>query len=90
MIVNEYLQTSDPNIFSVGEIAEFKGFLYGITVAAEQQADIAARYISGDISKYYEGSIFMNILKMRGTDFVSIGTIESPDNKEYEEVVFID
>ncbi len=90
VIVNEYLQTSDPNIFSVGEIAEFKGFLYGITVAAEQQADIAARYISGDISKYYEGSIFMNILKMRGTDFVSIGTIESPDNKEYEEVVFID
>jgi len=88
--VNEYLQTSDPAIFAVGEIAEFKGFLYGITAAAEQQAEIVARYLSGDISKYYEGSLLMNILKMHGTDLVSMGLAECPDDKAYEEVVFID
>ena len=88
--VNEYLQTSDPSIFAVGEIAEFKGFLYGITAAAEQQAEIVARYLSGDISKYYEGSLLMNILKMHGTDLVSMGLAECPDDPAYEEVVFID
>ncbi len=88
--VNEYLQTSDSSIFAVGEIAEFKGFLYGITAAAEQQAEIVARYLSGDISKYYEGSLLINILKMHGTDLVSMGLAECPDDPAYEEVVFID
>ena len=64
VVVNEYLQTSDHSIFAIGEIAEFKGFLYGITAAAEQQAEIVARYLSGDISKYYVGSLLMNILKI--------------------------
>src|SRR6185436_641187 len=72
------------------EIAEFKGFLYGITAAAEQQAGIVARHLSGDISKYYDGSLLMNILKMHGTDLCSLGLAECPDEPGYEEVVFID
>jgi ferredoxin-nitrate reductase len=90
VIVDEYLQTSDKNIFAIGEIAEFKGFLYGITAAAEQQAEIVARYLNGDISKYYSGSLLMNILKMHGTELCSLGEVECPDDPAYEEVVFID
>jgi ferredoxin-nitrate reductase len=91
VVVNEYLQTSDPNIYAIGEIAEFHGFLYGITAAAEQQADVVARYLNGDIASYYQGSLLMNILKMHGTDLCSLGIAEAPpDNPEYEEVVFID
>ncbi len=90
VLVDEYLQTSDKNIFAIGEIAEFKGFLYGITAAAEQQAEIVARYLNGDISKYYNGSLLMNILKMHGTDLCSLGEVECPNDPAYEEVVFID
>ena len=90
VVVDEYLQTNDKNIFAIGEIAEFKGFLYGITAAAEQQAEIVARYLNGDISKYYSGSLLMNILKMHGTDLCSLGEVECPDDPAYEEVVFID
>jgi ferredoxin-nitrate reductase len=90
VIVDEYLQTSDKNIFAIGEIAEFKGFLYGITAAAEQQAEIVARYLSGDISKYYSGSLLMNILKMHGTDLCSLGEVECPNEPGYEEILFID
>jgi ferredoxin-nitrate reductase len=91
VVVNEYLQTSDKNIFAVGEIAEFKGFLYGITAAAEQQAAIVARYLNGDIAQYYSGSLLMNILKMHGTSLCSMGVVECPENNpEYEEIVFID
>jgi ferredoxin-nitrate reductase len=89
--VNEYLQTSDNAIYAVGEIAEFKNFLYGITAAAEEQAAIVAKHLSGDISKYYEGSLLMNILKMHGTDLCSLGLAESPENDpSFEEVFFID
>lgn len=91
VIVNDYLQTSDPNIYAVGEIAEFKGALYGITAAAEQQASIAARHLNGDIAYVYEGSLLMNILKMHGTELCSLGLADIPNNDPaYEEVVFID
>ncbi len=68
-----------------------KALLYGITAAAEQQAEIVARHISGDISQYYEGSLMMNILKMHGTELCSLGMAEVPANDaSYEEVMFID
>ncbi|PSL47869.1 ferredoxin-nitrate reductase [Chitinophaga niastensis] len=90
VVVNEYLQTSDPDIYAVGEIAAFNGTLYGITAAAEQQAAVVARYLNGDISHYYQGSLFMNILKMHGTDLCSLGMVETPNDPAFEEVVFID
>ena len=90
VVVDEYLRTNDKNIFAIGEIAEFRGFLYGITAAAEQQAEIVARYINGDISRYYHGSLLMNILKMHGTHLCSLGEVECPDDPSYEEVIFID
>jgi ferredoxin-nitrate reductase len=90
VMVNDYLQTSDPDIFAVGEIASFNGVLYGITAAAEQQAAVVAKYLSGDIGARYNGSVFMNILKMHGADLCSIGMIETPADPAYEEVVFID
>ena len=90
VVVDEYLRTNDKNIFAIGEIAEFRGFLYGITAAAEQQAEIVARYINGDISRYYYGSLLMNILKMHGTHLCSLGEVECPDDPSYEEVIFID
>ena len=48
VVVDEYLRTNDPNVFAVGEIAEFKGFLYGITAAAEQQAEIEPLIAMGE------------------------------------------
>jgi ferredoxin-nitrate reductase len=90
IVVDEYLQTSEPCIFAIGEIAEFEGFLYGITAAAEQQAEIVATFLNGDISNYYKGTLLMNILKMQGVDLCSLGLTECPDDASYEEVVFID
>ena len=90
VVVNDYLQTSDHAIYAIGEIASHNNVLYGITAAAEQQAGIVARYMSGDISGYYEGSLFMNILKMQGMELCSMGMVETPADPAYEEVVFID
>lgn len=89
--VNEHLQTSDPNIFALGEIAEFNGWLFGITSAAEQQANIAAHYILGDLGSIYNGSVLMNILKFENLDLWSIGNIEIPEGDEsYEQIILSD
>ena len=90
--VNQYMQTSDPSVFALGEIAEFDRQMWGITAAAEEQAQICARYILGDETSIYQGSLSLNILKIEGVQVASIGLIEVPQAKanEYEEILFID
>ncbi|MDV7137299.1 molybdopterin-dependent oxidoreductase [Maribacter sp. TH_r10] len=91
VVVNSYLQTSDPDIFGLGEIAEFENSLFGITSAAEQQADIAANYILGDFSSIYKGSVLMNILKFENLDLCSIGMVNAPkEDPGYEEIILMD
>ena len=89
--VNQHLQSSDPSIFAMGEIAEFNNQLFGITSAAEEQANILANFIAGDISCAYNGSVLMNILKFNDLNLCSIGDINVPENDDsYEEIIFTD
>jgi ferredoxin-nitrate reductase len=63
----------------------------GITSAAEKQADIAARFINGDVQGRYDGAVPMNILKFSDLDLCSIGIAEIPPNSHgYDEILFID
>ena len=89
--VNQHLQSSHPDIFAIGEIAEFNNKLFGITSAAEEQAGILANFIAGDISEAYKGSVLMNILKFSDLNLCSIGEIKVPENDpSYEEIIFTD
>ncbi len=91
VVVNDVLQTSDPDIFALGEMAEHRNKLNGITAAAEAQADVCARYMAGDISTLYTGTSPMNILKFPGLDLCSIGMAQIPVNgKNYHEITFLD
>jgi len=91
VVVNEYLQTSDPDVYAIGEIAEYKQKLYGITAAAEQQADCLAKYLQGDLFSVYQGSVSLNILKFDDLNLCSIGEVSYPRNDpSYEEILFTD
>lgn len=91
ILVNDYLQTSDPHIFAIGEIAEHNGKTLGITSAAEKQAETLARYLHGDLQSTYEEAVSMNILKLPGFDLCSIGMAEVPTNSAgYDEIIFVD
>ncbi|TDB61395.1 nitrate reductase [Arundinibacter roseus] len=91
VLVNDWMQTTDPDIFAAGEIAQWRGQMWGITLAAEQQAEVIAQVISGDFSQPYEGSVSVNILKMEGLHLCSIGLSEAPpDDPTYEEITFLD
>ncbi|WP_431125974.1 molybdopterin-dependent oxidoreductase [Flagellimonas flava] len=91
VLVDPYLKTSHPDVFALGEIAEFENSLFGITSAAEQQADIAANYILGDLGSIYTGSVLMNILKFENLDLCSIGMVNTPTNDDtFEEIILMD
>ena len=89
--VDAHLQTSDPNVFALGEIAEFEQKCYGIASAAEEQAEIAARYIAGDLFSAYSGPVLMGLLKFPGLSLCTLGQVFMPTHDDsYEEVLVLD
>ena len=91
VLVNDHLQTSDPLVYAMGEVAEHRGALHGVTAAAEEQAEVVARHIAGDVLAEYRGSLRMNVLKLSELDLSSIGIPEMPAGEAgYEEIVVLD
>jgi ferredoxin-nitrate reductase len=86
--VDERLVTSDPAILALGEIAEFRGELWGITPAAEQQAQVAAQALAGDPAPEYQGSVAVNVLKFGALELASVGSLEVGPHREV--IVFSD
>jgi nitrite reductase (NADH) large subunit len=75
VIVDQYMQTSDPVIYAAGDVIEFKGKSYGIWPAAMEQGKIAGQNISGGRTSY-GGTTLANILKVAGIDLASAGEID--------------
>lgn len=91
LVVDAHLLTNDPDIYALGEIAEFEGNLFGITKAAQQQATVAAAHCAGDIWSVYQGSALFNVLKIHGRGVASAGMPSAPpDDPAYEELLFSD
>jgi nitrite reductase (NADH) large subunit len=65
LVINEYLQTSDPLIYGVGDAVQHKGRVYGIIPASFDQARAAAHNVFGQ-EKKYQGTIPSNTLKVMG------------------------
>ena len=84
LVVNDFLQSSNPKIFAAGDILQHRGIVYGIIPASFNQARIAAYNILGQ-KKTYEGTIFSNTLKVVGMDVASIGLV-NPEGEGYEEI----
>ena len=72
--VNDFLQTSDPLIYAVGECVEHRGLVYGLVAPGLEQAAIAAHHICGGHAKYH-GSNSATHLKVVGRSVFSMGTV---------------
>lgn len=72
IIVNDYMQTSDPDILAAGDAVEHKGITYGLWNAAQQQGKVAALNALG-IPARFEGMPNSTILKVLGLDIFSTG-----------------
>ncbi|MBW1780545.1 MAG: NAD(P)/FAD-dependent oxidoreductase [Deltaproteobacteria bacterium] len=79
--VNERLQTSRPDIYAAGDVAEFKGIPYGIWPAAAEQGKIAGINMAGG-DMVYQGTTMANTLKVAGVDLASAGNIDAENELE--------
>jgi len=73
VVVNDFMETSDPDIFALGECVEHRGKTYGIVAPIREQARVVAASISGKKGITYEGTVEATALKVAGIDLVSIG-----------------
>ncbi|MEH6656374.1 nitrite reductase large subunit NirB [Leeuwenhoekiella marinoflava] len=71
--VNEKMQTSDPNIFAIGEVALYNEGIYGLVAPGYEMAEVAVEQITGG-DKCMAASIDMSTqLKLIGTEVASFG-----------------
>ena len=75
IVVNDFLETSVPNIYAVGECAEHRGNVYGLVAPLYEQGKVLAEFLAGKMPQPYEGSIVGTGLKVSGVDLYSAGTI---------------
>jgi nitrite reductase (NADH) large subunit len=83
--VDERMRTNQPDIYAAGDVVEFKGFLYGIWPAAQEQGKIAGANMAGG-NESYSGTTMANILKVAGVDLASAGEIDV-ENKFESKVI---
>jgi nitrite reductase (NADH) large subunit len=84
IVVDEHLQTSQPDIYAAGDVAEHKGVPYGIWPAAMEQGKIAGINMAGG-NMTYDGTTMANTLKVAGVDLASAGNIDAEN--EFEAMV---
>ncbi|MCX7679360.1 MAG: FAD-dependent oxidoreductase [Spirochaetes bacterium] len=72
IIVDDFMKTSNEDIFAAGDSAEHNGIVYGIYPAAREQGRIAGLNMSGEKTAYKK-TIISNILKITGIDLYSAG-----------------
>ena len=57
ILVNDYMETSHPDIFAVGECVEHNGVCYGLVAPLFEQGRVLAATITGNKGPKYEGTI---------------------------------
>lgn len=88
--VNDQMQTSDPNIYAVGECVEHQGKIYGLVAPGLEQASVAAFNIC-EKKAGYNGSIATARLKVVGVPVMSIGeVIDEEISPSYQKIIFED
>jgi nitrite reductase (NADH) large subunit len=73
ILVNDQCQTSDPDIFAIGECALYNGMIYGLVAPGYQMAQVAVDQICGSDEAAFTGADMSTKLKLLGVDVCSIG-----------------
>ena len=87
ILVNDQMQTSDPDIFALGECVEHDGVIYGLVAPLYDMAKVLARTLLDQPASFVAPMISTK-LKVTGIDLFSAGEFDEQDS--HEEVVLRD
>ena len=73
IIINDYCQTSDPDIYAIGECALYQNRIYGLVAPGYTMAGVAADVLNNITSNTFTGADMSTKLKLLGVDVASFG-----------------
>lgn len=76
IVVDDYLRTSAPDVYAVGECCEHRGVCYGLVAPLFEQGAVLAKHLAGAPTAPYGGSTVSTKLKISGVDVFSAGEYE--------------
>ncbi len=84
IIINDYCQTSDPNIYAIGECALYQNLIYGLVAPGYQMAGVVADIFNNITTSTFTGADMSSKLKLLGVDVASFGDAfaKTPGAKE--------
>jgi nitrite reductase (NADH) large subunit len=87
IIVNEFMQTNQPDIYAIGDCVQFQNQVWGIIPATMEQAKQAASYIMGEKPAPYIATQWNTKLKIADLDLTSVGA-PNPINKDIAQILW--
>ncbi len=82
IVVNDNLETSVPDVYTIGDCAEHKGMVYGIIRPAMEMAAVVAEQIVGNQEAKYMGSTISKTFKILDFYLTSIGDYNPLDDNK--------
>ena len=73
IVIDDSCQTSDPDIFAIGECALWNGKLFGLVAPGYQMAQVCAARLLGRDAPSFTGADMSTKLKLLGVDVASLG-----------------
>ncbi|WP_217431192.1 MULTISPECIES: nitrite reductase large subunit NirB [Acinetobacter] len=73
IVINDYCQTSNPDIYAIGECALWQNKIYGLVAPGYDMARIAAKHVLEQTSTEFAGADMSTKLKLMGVDVASVG-----------------
>lgn len=82
IVVDHRMQTSDPNIYAIGEVALYNQMIYGLVAPGYEMAEVAVNQILKNSEVVMREAIDMSTkLKLIGVDVASFGVPYMPPEK---------
>lgn len=82
ILVDDYMRTSVPDVYAVGECCEHRGVCYGLVAPLYEQGAVLSKTVCGADTAPYIGSAVSTKLKISGVDVFSAGVfMEKPEHR---------
>ncbi|HWL29706.1 MAG TPA: nitrite reductase large subunit NirB [Burkholderiaceae bacterium] len=73
VVIGEHCQTSDPDVYGIGEVASWQGATFGLVAPGYDMARVCAAHLTGATEPLFQGASPGTKLKLLGVDVASLG-----------------
>jgi len=80
VVVDDRLETSDPDVLAIGEVAVHRDTVYGLVAPGYEMADVVASNLTGGDRRFAGGDLSAK-LKLMGVDVASFGDSAAPPER---------